>query len=703
MPPDPYKYFRIEAAELLEQLGKGILELEKSGATSELTQRLLRAAHTLKGAARVVKQPTIAEQAHAIEELLQPFREAAATVPREVIEGLLACVDKVSKALAELAPPPAAAAPAPALAAAAAASAGDTAPSAPNLASADEELRTVRAEISEMDELLEGISETHAQLGAVGKLAGTVERARHLADLLVERLQRSGGRDATRSSLGPGDKVLSLATELASIAGQLERQLGPSVEQTQRELEFVRASAEQLRLLRAGTLFTSLERTARDAGHELGKQVTLHTKGGDVRLDARVLESVRGALVQLVRNAVAHGVEAPAERVAAGKPAAGSVVIEIVRRGRRVVFRCKDDGKGVDLDAVRGSLERRGQPRAEVERLEVDQLLARLLEGGISTSSSVTEVAGRGIGLDVVREAAVRLGGNVQITTLAGQGATFELSVPLSVASLEVLIVEAGGVAAAIPLDAVRRSLRIEASAVSRSPSGESIPFDGKAIALSPLARALRREAPETSRADTVRSVIVVEGSDGLGALGIDRLLGTATMVLRPLPDHAPADAIVAGVSVDADGNPQLVLDPDGLVQAARQLRSGSAHAPGERLPLLVIDDSMTTRMLEQSILESAGYEVDTASSAEEALASARRRRYALFLVDVEMPGMDGFTFIETIRRDPDLRAIPAILVTSLSEPAHRKRGQDVGAQGYLVKSEFDQADLLTRIRRLVG
>ncbi|MET0413769.1 MAG: response regulator, partial [Polyangiaceae bacterium] len=120
-------------------------------------------------------------------------------------------------------------------------------------------------------------------------------------------------------------------------------------------------------------------------------------------------------------------------------------------------------------------------------------------------------------------------------------------------------------------------------------------------------------------------------------------------------------------------------------------------------LPLLVIDDSMTTRMLEQSILESAGYEVDTASSAEEGLASARRRRYALFLVDVEMPGMDGFTFIETIRKDPDLRAIPAILVTSLSEPAHRKRGQDVGAQGYVVKSEFDQADLLTRIRRLVG
>jgi two-component system chemotaxis sensor kinase CheA len=265
-----------------------------------------------------------------------------------------------------------------------------------------------------------------------------------------------------------------------------------------------------------------------------------------------------------------------------------------------------------------------------------------------------------------------------------------------------VLLVEAGGVSAAIPLDSLRRTVRVGSEEVSSSPAGEAILHDGRAIPLVPLARALRREAVG-SEPRAVRSAIVVESDDGAAALSIDRLLGTATVVLRPLPDYAPADAIVAGASVDADGNPQLVLDPDGLVQAARQSAPGAARARSEPLPILVIDDSMTTRMLEQSILESAGYEVDTASSAEDGLASAGRKRYALFLVDVEMPGMDGFTFIETIRRDPELKDIPAILVTSLSEPAHRQRGHDVGAQGYVVKSEFDQADLLTRIRRLVG
>jgi two-component system, chemotaxis family, sensor kinase CheA len=698
MPPaDPYKYFRVEAAELHEQLGKGVLELEKSGATAELTQRLLRVAHTLKGAARVVKQPALAEHAHAIEEVLQPFRDQTATLPREAIEALLRRVDQVGQGISALGAAPAAPAAASPIAE------GEPPKPTPSKPASDDELRTVRAEIAEMDELLQGIGETHAQLSALGKLAGSVERARHLADLLVDQLERAGGREPGRTSLGPADKVLSLATELALITGQLERQLGRNVEQTQRELGLVRALAEQLRLVRAGAIFTSLERTARDTAQALGKRASLETKGGDVRLDARVLDAVRGALVQLIRNALAHGIEAPLERRAAGKPEAGRVTVEVVRRGRRVVFRCKDDGRGVDLAGVRQKLERRGLGRAQVEQLGVEQLLAKLLEGGISTSSSVTEVSGRGIGLDVVREAAARLGGDVQIVTVAGQGTTFELSVPLSVASLEVLVVEAAGVAAAVPLDAVRRTLRIQPAEVSRSPQGESILDEGKAIPLVPLARALRRESSEGGEARGVRSVIVVAGSDGLAALGIDRLLGTATMVLRPLPDYAPADAVVAGASLDADGNPQLVLDPDGLVLCARQSTVAGARAHTDSLPILVIDDSMTTRMLEQSILESAGYDVDTASSAEDGLAAARRKRYALFLVDVEMPGMDGFTFIETIRRDPDLRAIPAILVTSLSEPAHRKRGQDVGAQGYVVKSEFDQADLLTRIRRLVG
>jgi two-component system chemotaxis sensor kinase CheA len=198
--------------------------------------------------------------------------------------------------------------------------------------------------------------------------------------------------------------------------------------------------------------------------------------------------------------------------------------------------------------------------------------------------------------------------------------------------------------------------------------------------------------------------MVVLAGADGLAAIGIDRLPGTANLAVRPLPDQLRVSAVVAGVALDAAGNPLLILDPDGVVAAVRFGASDGPEAspPPVRTRILVIDDSLTTRMLEQNILESAGYEVDVALSAEEGLRTARRTRYALFLVDVEMPGMDGFTFVETIRSDPVLHEIPAILVTSRAAAEDIGRGRAVGAQGYIVKSEFDQARLLAMIKPLV-
>jgi two-component system chemotaxis sensor kinase CheA len=189
-------------------------------------------------------------------------------------------------------------------------------------------------------------------------------------------------------------------------------------------------------------------------------------------------------------------------------------------------------------------------------------------------------------------------------------------------------------------------------------------------------------------------------------AVGVDRLAGTSNLVVRPLPKLAPAAPVVGGVALDLDGNPRLELDAHGLVAEARHGRHGSTAAaapPPPRLPVLIVDDSLTTRMLERSILESAGYEVDLAASGEEGLEKARARRYALYLTDIDMPGIDGFTFVARTRADPDLRHVPAILVSSRADPADRRRGAEVGAGAYVVKGEFDQEQLLGHIRRLTG
>jgi two-component system chemotaxis sensor kinase CheA len=344
---------------------------------------------------------------------------------------------------------------------------------------------------------------------------------------------------------------------------------------------------------------------------------------------------------------------------------------------------------------------KRGLINSDAKNLGSDELVSVLLRGGISTSKTVTEEAGRGIGLDVVREAIERLGGEVRCRSTPGQGTAFELIIPPSLALLEALMVEAGerDAVTAIPLAAIRATRRIASGEISLTATGASIVHDTTAIPFIPLSTALDNASWSATRN---WATVILEGDAGLAAVGVERLLGTADILTRPLPQRMSASPIVAAAALDADGNPQLVLDADRLVEAAgRSTDRLDVKAP--KIPVLVIDDSLTTRMLEQGILESAGYHVETAVSGEEGLERVRSKEFALILVDVEMPGIDGFTFIERIRSDPATRDIPAILVTSLAEPAHRQRGRDVGAQGYMVKSEFNQAELLSIIRPLVS
>ncbi len=682
MAQDPYRYFRPEAREIVDQFAKGILELEKGGSNAAAVQQLLRLAHTLKGAARVVKQSEIANRAHAIEDALSPLRDSADGIAREQIDTILGHLDEIDSLLGALVP------------------ADGTALPAQTKSEPSDGARTIRADVAEADAVLDGVAETHALLNGLRGVAQGVEQARHLADRLLAQFVPSGPADQSRQPAGNASQRSAMADDLRRRFGTVERNLGSIVDQMDRELGQLREAAERLRLVSAGNLFTALERTARDTARALSKQVIFKGTGGDIRLDSHVLETLQGALIQIIRNAVAHGIEPEAER--AGKSAIGHVSVNIFRRGRRIVFECRDDGRGVDLDAVRRVAAQRGLTGPTAKELDAQELVRIMLRGGISTSKTVTDISGRGIGLDVVREAVERLGGEVVFRTAAAVGTSFELVIPPSLASMEALIVEVGetGHATAIPLDSVRSTLRLAADDISRSAPGASILYEQQAIAFISLSGALADARWSVGRNWTA---IVVAGSQGLAAIGVERLLGTARIVVRPLPQRMTANPIVVGASLDADGNPQLVLDPDGLIAAAHRGDASEVDATPPRHPVLVVDDSLTTRMLEQSILESAGYEVDVGLSGEEALELVRRKRYALILVDVEMPGMDGFTFIEQLRSEATLRHIPAILVTSRAAPEDFKRGQEVGAQGYIVKSEFDQAELLTIIRPLVG
>jgi two-component system chemotaxis sensor kinase CheA len=686
MARDPYRYFRVEARELLDQLGKGALELDAGSAAPQLIALMLRLAHTLKGAARVVKQREIADHAHGIEDALTAFREPGLAVSREAIGATLAALDAIGERLAALAPrsesQPAGGG-----------EAGSATPEGSSQQSAA--LESPTSNVDEMDVLLEALSAAGVQLAGLRRGMRSLQQSRRLAGVVEEHWA------AARTSGGTGAKLPWMMGQLRDHIEVTYRDFNDGVEQMDRELVQVREAAERLRLVPASLMFVPLERAARDAAQALSKRIAFTTSGGDIRLDAQIFGAVQSALVQTVRNAVAHGIETTGEREAAGKPRQGRISVEVRRRAQQVVFVCRDDGGGVDLEAVRRAVERKGLAAATAANLGTEELLQILLRGGISTSGAVNQHAGRGIGLDVVREAVSRLRGEVSIRTDQGLGTTVEIVVPVMLAAVDALIVESAGRTVAIPLDAVKRTVRVAIDEVVESPEGASILFEGKVVPFAPLERAMA-QAASTREGARFWSAVVIEGATALAAVGVERLRGTQNVILRPLPQLTPCDATVAGASLDAEGHPQLVLDPHGMVEQIR--RSGPApRAVATRTPILVIDDSLTTRMLEQSILESAGYEVDLAVSGEDGLERARKRRYALFLVDVEMPGMDGFTFIERVLGDPVLRSIPSILVTSRASPEDRRRGQDVGARAYIVKGEFDQAELLEKIRLLVG
>lgn len=687
MARDLMLYFRAEARELVQKLSQDTLSFEKAP-SAELLLRLLRHAHTLKGAARVVRQQIISEAIHEFEGLLADHRAEPEATPREAIDQLLALLDRIAEqvSLLESAAAPAAAPPT------GKPEGKPEAKPASTVASADGEdggLSLLSHQGLEVDSLLEDLRAASTQLEGVRRTLHGVERSKTLSELLLAQLASESGQKTARF----------VAEELQAQLRSVERSLAFGLDQMERDLHQVQESTEKLRLVKAEALFPVLRRVLRDATERGSLQAELRTSGGDLRLEAGLLASVQGALIQAVRNSVAHGIEPAEERARRGKSPTGVITLGVSREGRDVVFRCRDDGRGVDFAGLRRGLEAFG---VSVQGLDNDGLLELVMKGGVSTSSSVSQTSGRGIGMDVIREVASALGGRASVQSREEEFTEVVLRLPWTVAGMEFLEMWAHApgqeehIVVLLPLDCVLAALRLKSEEISRDAEGQTILHEGEGLRLLSL-NGLLGISQQSGLA-----AVVVQTAEGRLALSTGSLRGARTATLLPLPSSARASAYIAGAALNADGDAMLVLDHDGLLAESRRIRSAPARDEGPGLPLLVIDDSLTTRMLQQSILESAGFEVDLASSAEQGLERIAERTYGLALCDVEMPGMDGFAFVTVLRSGTRQKDLPVILVTSRDAPEDKLRGQSVGAQGYMVKSEFDQKALLRQIRGLL-
>jgi len=735
--------FQVELAEHSLALTRAFLALEKEPEPSE-RRRLLaaafRSAHNLKGAARAVAQSSVEMLAHHLEGVLGVASRDELDATPALFDLLFAAVDTLGPAANGAAEPDWLEALAARLEAA---QSGDiqpltaieptpvvyarpTPPAAPPPATDRASLvadtgETIRLPAARLDALMEQLGELviprlelHDGLTELAALRVEAEAWQREWRRLRPHLRQLDNEGAL-GNLRPLVRFLernelnlsSLAPRLNAVHARLSgptSDLGVLTDDLQTHVM-------RFRMLPFGQLSATLERTVRDLARSLGKEARLVLVGSDTEIDRRALEDMKDPLLHLLRNALDHGLEVAPERQRLGKPAIGSVVVAATQRGNTTVIEVEDDGAGISVAAVRQTAADRGlATEAELAAMHDRDVLRLIFLPGFSTRGDVTEVSGRGIGLDVVARNVERLGGRVDVESQPAGGTRFTVTLPLTLATTRALLVESGDALYALPTASVERVLRPpELGSIGGRPMLEC---DGAAIPVVALSTLFGGAEPaqKTSAMNTPAwpTLVLVGSGQQRIALLIDRLIGEQEIVVKPLPYPVVRVHHFAGATILGSGRIVPILNVADLLRgAARTVPTHVAPKVAElrqrRQRVLVADDSLTTRTMERYILEAAGYEVMLAGDGAEALALLQERGCDVLVSDVEMPGLDGIELTTRVRAEPALRDVPIILVTSLDSPADRERGLQAGAEAYIVKTSFDQDQLLRTIREIAS
>ena len=731
--PELVATFRAEVEERLASLCEGLLRLEAHPSPRQLVAGLFRDAHTVKGSARMLGLGGVVDVAHRAEDLLGALKDGRLVVRKDLVDVLLVAAESISRSLPGAARPVGPDELTAVVAALDSAVAGDDPVAVPRLADEEppdaDEARgrgadSVRVPTRRVHDLLDVVGEAEldvrrlARYGReVAALAGDHKRAaRALREALAGTYADPQVLDALHGLVALGDQL-----------GAAGRELLGRTEDAEARLAAVREGAMGLAMVPLRRVVAGFPQLVRDlasgAGSGAGadaKDVRLVLAGEDVELDARVLDAVADSLRHLVTNAVDHGCEPTAERVHAGKPAQATVRVSARAAGSTVVIEVSDDGRGVDEAALRATAIERGALPPD-SNASGPALLQVLFSPGFSTRAEVTQTSGRGVGLDVVRTVVEDLSGSIEVHAEAGHGTTFTISLPVTLGVLRCLMARVGAERFALPVSGVVETLALATAERHEVAGIPVIAREGRTMPLVDLGGVLGAVGQREPRS----AVVVQHGGAGeLLAFAVDALEGELEVVVKELGGFLGRLPTVAGATIDGDGSVVLVLDVREI--AVRQLASpgGTAPAPtpptavpaptrrsgaevptqrGGRPTVLVVEDSVGVRELQRVILEGAGYEVVTAVDGLDGAARLRGEPVDLVLSDVEMPGMDGFTLTRTLRGTRGWEDVPVVIMTSRGDVADQRAGLDAGASAYLLKSEFDQAELIDTVRRLLG
>jgi len=749
--------FRVEADEHIQAMSSGLVEFEKMPAgeqRSETIERIYREAHSLKGAARAVNLADMESVCHALESVFAGLKSnrVAATLPLfdllhqtlEALGGLLgsagqakaggqkqavaALIRRLDDALQDAlpvvqdAPPPPSAVPA---------EPGTSPDPAAGLQTSNRGAGTIRVRTAKLDSVMRQTEELLAPRLAAG------ERARELRELgttlgswkkelakirpAMRAVERSFGQPQQTSGAAMAQRELTQLLEyldaepplmklLEDRLAKLERSAAHDHRALSAMVDGLLHDVKEMHLLPFSSLLEAFPRLLRELARDQGKQVELVIRGDEIEIDRRILEQIKDPLNHLLRNCVDHGVEQPAVREHKGKPAHATLTIAVAHKdGSKVEILVADDGTGIDVAKVKAAAAKLGMMSAEeLEKLNEREALALVFQSGLSTSPIVTDLSGRGLGLAIVGERVERLGGTIALETQPDTGTTFRIMLPLTLATFRGVLVRAGDRIFIIPAVSVERVTLVTAEDIRTVENRETIMLDAHALSLVHLADVLEIPRAPGEAADNAQVVVLGLGVDRVAFL-VDAVLAEQEVLVKGLGQQLKRVRNLAGASVLGTGQVVPVLNVHDLMQsamrpAASPLASvtGEQHAAAAKRSILVAEDSITSRALIKNILESAGYSVTTAVDGVDAYTALKTGTFDLLVSDVEMPRMDGFDLTAKVRSDKQHGDLPVVLVTALESREHRERGIDVGANAYIVKSSFDQSNLLEIVRRLI-
>lgn len=505
------------------------------------------------------------------------------------------------------------------------------------------------------------------------------EKRLELLGVLVNRLKNAAYEDTAR---------------LGIVAGELE------------------SGIRTLRLLPLSTIFNHFPRMVRDLAHRQSKKVNLVIEGRETRLDKWILEEMRDPLMHMMRNAIDHGIETPQERQSLGKPGTATIRLRGYQTASNIVIEIVDDGRGLNIESIKQTALRRGVCREEeLAAMTTAQIQLLIFASGFSTRTAITEISGRGVGLDVVRANVERLKGTVQVESTPGMGCTFRVQLNTTIATTHVLIVEVNSISYALPMEFVQTTLLVSQREIFAIEGCQTIALNGQPVSVAWLADLLELQlsapvSPKAAGASKMLSCIILRvGEERLGLL-VDALLDEQDVVLKPQSKFLKRIRNVSGATILSTGEVCMILNPQDLLNSVQKrtvsVTSETVEEEQRRSAILLVEDSITIRTQVKRILEKAGYEVVTAVDGLDGFNKLRTHTFDAVVSDVQMPNLDGLSLTAKIRQHQEYRELPIVLCTTLATDEDKRRGAEAGANAYLTKGTFDQNVLLNTLRRLV-